>query len=104
MALSRTFPGASPYLHKAFNLAWYQLINVWAPSDAVGFMNYGYASLDDNSPADPELNDASSLRLYAAVVDPVGLRGKDVLEVGCGRGAGAHFILAARQAGSVTGV
>ncbi len=55
-------------------------------------------------PTEPETDDASSLRLYAAVVDRANVFGKDVLEVGCGRGAGSHFILSALQARSVTGV
>ena len=103
-ALSRALPGASPHIQKAFTLAWYTLISVWARTGDAGFMNYGYASLEENIPTEPETDDASSLRLYAAVVDRANVFGKDVLEVGCGRGAGSHFILCALQARSVTGV
>ncbi len=59
--------------------------NAWTP-----LMNYGYASLD-GAPADPpELS--YGLQLYAHVVGDCDLAGKDVLEVGCGRGGGTAFV------------
>jgi SAM-dependent methyltransferase len=62
----------------------------------LAFMNYGYA---DPSTPDAEMTAtdlvAASRRLYEAVL-PAGRPLGRVLEVGCGRGAGAAFVLASR--------
>jgi SAM-dependent methyltransferase len=57
----------------------------WTP-----LMNYGYAPLDGQPPGPPDLS--YGLRLYAKVVGETDLTGKDVLEVGCGRGGGTAFV------------
>ena len=63
---------------------------------ALAFMNYGYV---DPSAPDAEMSAdelaAASRRLYEAVL-PSGRPLGRVLEVGCGRGAGAAFVLASR--------
>ena len=59
-------------------------------------MNYGFAPLDDESghleldPSD-EYNRAS-IQLYNHLVSAITIEGKEVLEVGCGRGGGAEYI------------
>lgn len=59
-------------------------------------MNYGYADLAEN--AAPLLLKAADeserycIQLYVHVVGNVDLAGKDVLEVGCGRGGGVSYI------------
>ena len=79
-----------------------------AAGDAVGeylFMNYGYAEpyrklvlrAEDEAFRYP-------IQLYAHVVDGVELRGKDVVEVGSGRGGGASFLVRYREPRSYTGV
>jgi ubiquinone/menaquinone biosynthesis C-methylase UbiE len=58
-------------------------------------MNYGYAVIEESaetmSPC-AELSERYSLQLYSYVVNAVEVRGRDVLEVGCGRGGGASFL------------
>jgi SAM-dependent methyltransferase len=55
-------------------------------------MNYGYASLDASEAAPGTEDLPYGLRLYARVAGAADLQGKDVLEVGCGRGGGTAFV------------
>ncbi len=60
------------------------------------FLNYGYVSLDPNC-EHFELDESDELeryglQLYNHTVSDVSLKGKDILEVGSGRGGGASFI------------
>jgi SAM-dependent methyltransferase len=71
---------------------------------ALAFMNYGYA--DPEGPAAEMTADdlvAASRRLYEAVLPAAGDLGR-VLEVGCGRGAGAAFVLGSRPVVSYLGL
>jgi ubiquinone/menaquinone biosynthesis C-methylase UbiE len=72
------------------------------------FMNYGYI---DPSPSAPTLNllptDESRrlcIHLYQRVAGAVDLTGKDVLEIGSGRGGGASYIMRYLRPNSVTGM
>lgn len=58
------------------------------------FMNYGFEDPDAPRPAlDPaDEPDRYGIQLYHHVVSAVDLRGRTVLEVGCGRGGGASYI------------
>jgi SAM-dependent methyltransferase len=59
------------------------------------FMNYGYASLEEplGQPSDGDGGpDVYGLQLYERVAGAAELGGKDVLEVGCGRGGGTAFV------------
>jgi SAM-dependent methyltransferase len=60
--------------------------------DLVSTMNYGYARGEQSTPEVDARSDRFGLQLYEAVVGEVELSGRDVLEVGCGRGGGASFI------------
>lgn len=66
-------------------------------------LNYGYASDEPTRvPAgDPEHH---SLRLYEHVVRGVELRGARVLEVSCGRGGGASFLMGAYAPATLVGL
>ena len=61
------------------------------------FMNLGYASLDPEADEKPpeELSqiDRFSEKLYHHVIGDTNIQGKDVLEVGCGRGGGSVYIM-----------
>lgn len=60
------------------------------------FMNYGYKDERDNNPLFLENKDEPYryfIQLYDFVVRDIDLQGKDVMEVGCGRGGGGSFIL-----------
>jgi ubiquinone/menaquinone biosynthesis C-methylase UbiE len=70
-------------------------------------MNYGYASLDGDGAGEPaRSNDPERFarQLYARVAEAGDLAGKDVLEVGCGRGGGARFIFERFRPRTMTGV
>jgi SAM-dependent methyltransferase len=60
------------------------------------FMNYGYAPLDPQTTTLPldDLDEPNrySIQLYHHVASAASLRGKDVLEVGSGRGGGSSYI------------
>jgi len=63
-------------------------------SDAV-FMNYGYQSLNGDTPLELIEKDKINrycIQLYDFVVKKVDLKDKDLLEVGSGRGGGASYI------------
>lgn len=71
-------------------------------------MNYGWANL---YPEAEELhlndNDESNrycIQLYHHVTNAIDLRGKDILEVGCGRGGGASYIMRYLKPNSMVGV
>lgn len=126
-AHNRSFP-----LQRTFWRIWYNAFAYSFRDAGLGFMNYGYASLDPSSglparsqslqpvealggaesPAvslllkdernkderdkderNESANDESlSLALYRQVASAVDLAGKDVLEVGCGRGGGGAYV------------
>ena len=74
--------------------AWYSLVSRLDKSAEVTLMNYGYESADGTKirlDAGDEF-ERYSLQLYHHVATGVSLEGKDVLEVGCGRGGGASYI------------
>ncbi len=87
---------AIPPLRPSLWRWWYDML---ARRDAEGsllFMNYGFA----DSPGETyrlELDSADEpfrypIQLYHHVVQPLALKGRDVLEVGCGRGGGVAFL------------
>lgn len=60
-------------------------------------MNYGYADVREDTTRAPALEPRDEpyryeLQLYRHVTDGIELAGKDVLEVGCGRGGGASYV------------
>lgn len=75
---------------------------------SVTMMNYGFADLDDSislielEPS--EEPERYSLQLYHHVAGAVNLDGLDVLDVSCGRGGGAAYILRHLGAKHVTGL
>jgi acyl transferase domain-containing protein/SAM-dependent methyltransferase/acyl carrier protein len=75
--------------------------------EASFFLNYGYISLGENDEAGFEVPDGtfnpSSVRLVFELIGATGLRGRRVLDVGCGRG-GTVALLAERLQADATGV
>ncbi|MCC6488284.1 MAG: class I SAM-dependent methyltransferase [Candidatus Hydrogenedentes bacterium] len=77
-------------------------------SNEFTFMNYGYVPLDPMESV-PELSpeeekDRCSIQLYHRLVLPARIEGKDVLEIGCGRGGGAAYMARHLAPKSVTAV
>lgn len=72
------------------------------------FMNYGYAPLSPQVEPIPldEADEADrySIQLYHHVASTVSLQDKDVLEVGSGRGGGAHYVQTYLGARSTVGL
>ena len=80
----------SPRLKRFLWKWWYNLLAQKDTGEDLLLMNYGYASDDLRIMLYPEDEPYRySLQLYDHVVDGVDLSGKNVLEVGSGRGGGA---------------
>jgi ubiquinone/menaquinone biosynthesis C-methylase UbiE len=90
----RVAPGLSPRIQKALIRFGYQAASAFAARGAMEFMNYGYAPLGGAVPDENryDVADRYGAALYLHVAGAVSLRGKDVLEVGCGRGGGAALV------------
>src|SRR5262249_34008 len=60
------------------------------------FMNYGFANLERGAEPIPlseaQEKDRFAIQNYHYLVEPIPLAGKDVLEVGSGRGGGAAYV------------
>jgi SAM-dependent methyltransferase len=86
-----------PWARKILWKGWYGFLAGRFPVEGWTFMNYGYQPTD---PATPRLDldpadepDRYSIQLYHKVaIAPGPLEGKDVLEVGSGRGGGASYV------------
>jgi len=75
----------------------YEVISRRFGETGTAFLNYGYAPLDEPlqdlglSPEE-ERADRFGIQLYHHVAEAVDLTGREVLEVGCGRGGGTAFV------------
>ncbi|HXG33097.1 MAG TPA: class I SAM-dependent methyltransferase [Bryobacteraceae bacterium] len=69
---------------------WYDFVNRLDPEGEARFFNYGWIPPDEESDP-PWTLERCQAALYSRVV-AASLRGKDVLEVGCGRGGGAWWV------------
>lgn len=88
--------------------SWYQYLSSLDRDAEITFLNYGYAPLNADA-REIELRPEDQpnrycIQLYQRVAGDADLRGKDLLEVGCGRGGGASFIARYREPCSMTGV
>jgi ubiquinone/menaquinone biosynthesis C-methylase UbiE len=87
---------------------WYNLMSRINSGEHMVFMNYGWASLDPEAsqlsllPEDEK--DRYCAQLYDKVAGSIDLRGKDVLEIGCGRGGGASWIMRYLKPRTLTGL
>lgn len=107
-----------PYLYRLLELTppsvrrivvkrWYQRSADYRDKDWT-FMNWGFIDLDPQAAPlelDPALEaERYSVQLYHHVASAVDLTGKDVLEVGSGRGGGAAYIQRYLKPRSMTGI
>jgi len=101
-------PRLRPRLQTALVRLSYWGVSVLLRNDDWAFLNYGFAPLGAAAkPLALERDDEAdrvSIQLYDRVASATDLRGKDVLEVGCGRGGGASFVARYHQPRSLTGV
>ncbi len=87
---------------------WYQYVSNKFQDEPVVFMNLGYAHV---KPGDKSLElheedepNRISAQFYHHVASGIDLRGLDVLEVGCGRGGGASFVMRYHRPKSLLGI
>jgi SAM-dependent methyltransferase len=108
--LFRVFDSLADVSHvkKIIIRSWYQYLSGLDKDASVTFMNYGYAQLNpqarDIELRPEDLPNRYCIQLYHRVSEGVELRGKNVLEIGSGRGGGASFIARYRQPSSMTGL
>ncbi len=93
--LAMKLSALSPQFKRLLWRRWYQYLAGYKIAEW-RFMNYGYASLDANEEPlvlhpDDEAN-RYAIQLYCRVAVAVELQGREVLEVGCGRGGGSSFV------------
>lgn len=93
------------FLMRIFFRIWYWYISTLDKNGEVIFMNYGYA--DNAKPIFLEASDEKnrySAQLYHLVATGVDISGKDILEVGAGRGGGLDYVYRYLHPGSATGI
>jgi SAM-dependent methyltransferase len=73
---------------------WYQFLAARYRDPRWTFMNYGYRSPEVPAPPldPPDEPDRSYIQLYDVVARGAPLAGRELLEVGCGRGGGAAYV------------
>eukprot|EP01156_Anaeramoeba_ignava_P011034 Anaeramoba_ignava/a481686_8.p1 GENE.a481686_8~~a481686_8.p1 ORF type:complete len:258 (-),score=25.15 a481686_8:20-793(-) len=80
-------------IKNVFFRAWYSYVSSVDKNAEVTFMNYGFSR--DNHKIDLHKQDEPnrySAQLYHHVASGAPIEGKDILEVGCGRGGGLSFV------------
>lgn len=94
-SLTRLFYHLPHRLQRPIERLWYESLSFLDRDADMVFMNYGWASLDATAPLVPPEDEANRycVQLYHRVAGAVDLRGKDVLEIGSGRGGGASYVM-----------
>lgn len=97
--LSRIFLfllGLSPDVKRTLWRWWYQFLANYYQKPDWRFMNYGFVDLEPDvgkiDLAQADENDRYFIQLYHHVATAVDLKGKQVLEVGSGRGGGTAYV------------
>lgn len=97
----------SPFLRRLLWRWWYGRLARKFTQRSWTFMNYGYEAEAGTAPlalAPEDEPDRLCAQLYAQVVANVNLLGRDVVEVGSGRGGGASYLARTHQPNNYTGV
>ncbi|MCA0755179.1 methyltransferase domain-containing protein [Paenibacillus sp. N4] len=68
------------------------------------FINWGYASREDGADSGLPGVNQSFVRLLREIIGSADVVGKDVLEIGCGRGGNVRELCKSYRAGSVVGI
>jgi len=74
---------------------WHKIMNKYDQRNIANFLNYGFDYLNEEESIQLKNQDETNrycIQLYDHVVNKADLKGKDVLEVGAGRGGGASYI------------
>ena len=95
-------------LQDTISQAWYESLARFDRDADMVFMNYGWADPDGEGPQlallPQDEPDRYCIQFYHRVTATVDLRGRDVLEVGSGRGGGASYIMRYLEPASMTGL
>ncbi|KON26698.1 hypothetical protein AC481_06690 [miscellaneous Crenarchaeota group archaeon SMTZ-80] len=94
-------------LRKPMWQVWHRLLIRFDKDITVNFMNYGYNSLNGETPLSLKKDDEKNrycIQLYDRVVRNNDLKNKDILEVGSGRGGGASYLARYYSPKSYTGL
>jgi SAM-dependent methyltransferase len=91
-AVLRAAPQLAPHLERLTWRTIYEGASFGKRDGRLTVMNFGYAPLDDDLVSQWPEDERFGVQLYAKVAGGTDLAGKDVLEVGCGRGGGAAFV------------
>ncbi len=85
------------FIRKPLWRLWHRYLLRKVPNENISCLNYGYADLDvksvDNGHKPDPWDERFGTNLYYQTVVEANIKGKDVLEVGCGRGGGAKFLV-----------
>ncbi len=92
--------------HPIFNRYWYRINSRYLAGDDTVFLNWGY---EEDPPvalplAESDEPNRYSINLYHRVGSQVDLKGKKVLEVSCGHGGGASYLMRTLHPASYTGL
>ncbi|QEE14207.2 class I SAM-dependent methyltransferase [Promethearchaeum syntrophicum] len=94
--IAESYAESPKFVRKMLWKIWHNYLISRDPEFEIKYMNYGYADLDNIlDPLELKEEDKSEnycLNLYYQDIAGNNIRGKEVLEVGCGRGGGASFI------------
>lgn len=99
--------GLSAAFQEAIWRWWYQRLATTYPKEDWKFMNYGYVPLQDQASLPLKNEDEKNrtfIQLYHHVLSGIDMKGKDVLEVGSGRGGGADYVARTFAPASLIGV
>jgi ubiquinone/menaquinone biosynthesis C-methylase UbiE len=98
----------SPAIGVAIVRLWYRYLTHIDRNHEMTFMNYGYAETgpDVTLPVLDREDESNRycIQLYQHLTEGVDLKGRDVLEIACGRGGGASFIARYLKPASLTGI
>ncbi|MBN2777643.1 MAG: class I SAM-dependent methyltransferase [Bacteroidales bacterium] len=86
---------------------WHKKMNKYDGDNIANFMNYGFSYLNGDPEIQLQNNDETDrycIQLYDHVVNKAEIEGKDILEVGSGRGGGASYITRYYKPKSYTGM
>ena len=103
-ALLRAAPQLRPRLEKLLWRGFYEAASLRRRDVGASLMNYGFAPLDGPDAEPGAGEDRFGRQLYAVVAGAADLAGKDVLDVGCGRGGGSAAVFERFGPRSLTGL
>lgn len=83
---------------------WYTFINRSDTDGALHFMNYGFQGEDPVPLLDADEAERFPIQLYHETASGADLKGRDLLEVGCGRGGGLSYLHRYLEPASARGV